>query len=221
MEVTDLIEYETLNELLGKKLKLNFEIKDGEALPKKLCARTFCQYEFYASGDQLADEEDSDGLDNIGDIADDGDGRTVKKLRVFKTKEIEQKTQKPQWEYKVSHSVDIDEEMLLKLQSESLAVAVFGMQEGREKFGAKLVGAGNSKVEEKKANEIGEDQQIIEKAIAMDPDMAAKLKALEKENAKLMRLLGEREAQVLAGQNVDQVAGRGGEGFCAVTCNLF
>lgn len=51
--------------------------------------------------------------------------------------------------------------------------------------------------------------------------MANKLKQLEKENAKLMRLLGEREAQALAGQSVDQVAGRGGEGFCAVTCNLF
>lgn len=93
MEIPDLIEYETLNELLGKKLKLNFEIKEGESLPKKLCSRTFCQYEFYASGDMLLqDDEDSDGLFNIGEIADEGSGAVRKKLRQFRTKEVEQKT---------------------------------------------------------------------------------------------------------------------------------
>ena len=37
--------------------------------------------------------------------------------------------------------LDIDEDILLKFQSESLAVAVFGMQDGREKFGKKLKNA--------------------------------------------------------------------------------
>ena len=42
VEIHDLIEYETLAELLGKKLKLNFEIKGAEGLPRKVCSRTFC-----------------------------------------------------------------------------------------------------------------------------------------------------------------------------------
>ena len=36
VEIHDLIEYENLNELAGKKLKLTFEIKEAEGLPKKL-----------------------------------------------------------------------------------------------------------------------------------------------------------------------------------------
>ena len=47
IEVTDLIEYETLSELVGKRIKLKFYIKNGENLPKKLCSKTFCQYEFF------------------------------------------------------------------------------------------------------------------------------------------------------------------------------
>ena len=224
VEVPDLIEYETFNELIGKKLKLNFEIKEGEQLPKKLSTRTFCQYEFYAAAGELREDEESDGMEGIGEVIRDAGDMQVKekkkKLRVFKTREVEQRTQKPAWEYKVGHTVEIDEDMLLKLQSESLAVAVFGMQEGREKFGAKIFGGAK---EEKKALEkaVVIEEQEINKLSQQDPAMAEKLKALERENAKLMKLLGEREAQVLAGESVDQVAGRGGEGFCAVTCSLF
>jgi len=34
--------------------------------------------------------------------------------------------------------VDIDDDIILKLQSDSIAVAVMGMQDGREKFAGKL-----------------------------------------------------------------------------------
>lgn len=52
--ISDLLDYENMADLLGKKLRLNFEIKDGEGLPNKLCTKTFCQYEFYQTKDPNA-----------------------------------------------------------------------------------------------------------------------------------------------------------------------
>lgn len=45
-EIDDFIDYETMIELKGKLLKLNFEIKDADGLPAKMCSKTFCQYKF-------------------------------------------------------------------------------------------------------------------------------------------------------------------------------
>jgi len=45
------MDYESLSELAGKKLRLNFSIQEGEGLPGKLCTKTFCEYEFYYTKD--------------------------------------------------------------------------------------------------------------------------------------------------------------------------
>ena len=42
-------------------------------------------------------------------------GTATRKLKTYRTKEVEKKTQEPIWDYKMSHVVEIDEEMLLKL----------------------------------------------------------------------------------------------------------
>lgn len=77
-EITDLIEYDALSdpELKGKKLLITFCIKEGEGLPKKLCNKTFCSYEFFQTmgGPNLGQtqvedgEEDDEDMDNIGDV---------------------------------------------------------------------------------------------------------------------------------------------------------
>ena len=46
VEIVDFIEYETMSELKGKQLRLNFEIKDADGLPQKLCSKTYCKYKF-------------------------------------------------------------------------------------------------------------------------------------------------------------------------------
>lgn len=70
------MDYESLSELAGKKLRLNFAILEGENLPTKLCTKTYCEYEFYYMKDPKAkkvedgdnsNDSDSDDRDNIGD----------------------------------------------------------------------------------------------------------------------------------------------------------
>ena len=69
----------------------------------------------------------------IGENPDDFQ-QVRRKKALYKTKAVDKKTQNPFWDYKGSHLIDIDEEMVMKLQSESITVAVYGMQDGREKF---------------------------------------------------------------------------------------
>ena len=51
---------------------------------------------------------------------------------------MDKKTQTPVWDYKGVHLMDIDDDIIMKLQSDSIAVAVMGMQDGREKFAGRL-----------------------------------------------------------------------------------
>ena len=55
--------------------------------------------------------------------------------QVFRTKRVLEKTQTPTWDYQKSHTLELDDEMITKLQNESLVVTVFGLQDGPEKFG--------------------------------------------------------------------------------------
>lgn len=53
-QIKDLLDYESLADLQGKKIKINFDILGAEGLPNKLCSRTHCQYEFYQTKDPKA-----------------------------------------------------------------------------------------------------------------------------------------------------------------------
>lgn len=61
-EIRELIEYETLNDLSGKRLRLFVELKRAEALPKKLCTSTYCQYDFYHTKGEKHAEDEQDAL---------------------------------------------------------------------------------------------------------------------------------------------------------------
>ena len=146
-EVRDLIEYETLNELSGKRLRLFVEIKRAEALPKKLCTSTYCQYDFYhTKGEKHLDEEqetlklcevideDAGDMEHIGEADGDEGNRIWRRPRIFRTIPVDKKTQEPAWNYRMQHTFEIDDDMLLKMQNESLCVSVFGIQDGLDKY---------------------------------------------------------------------------------------
>lgn len=80
-------------------------------------------------------------MDNIGDVQGEDISQMSapkRKKKQFATKIVDKKTQAPLWDYKGVHLMDIDDDIILKLQSDSIAVAVMGMQDGREKFAGKL-----------------------------------------------------------------------------------
>lgn len=70
-----------------------------------------------------------DGNENMSGIK-----APKRKRKMFQTKVIKEKTPNPNWDYRQQHLVDIDDEILIKMQSDSITVAVYGMQDGREKF---------------------------------------------------------------------------------------
>lgn len=128
-EIRELIEYETLNDLSGKRLRLFVEIKRAEALPKKLCTGTYCQYGFYhTKGEKHTEDEqaalrlcepideDADDMDDQFLVDGDQDNKAWRKPRNFRTEVVEKKTQEPDWAYRMSHTFEIDDDMLLKLQ---------------------------------------------------------------------------------------------------------
>lgn len=113
-EIKDLMDYESLSELAGKKLRLNFQIHEGEGLPGKLCTKTFCEYEFYHSkdpNDMKHKEEDQESSDDH--FGEEVDNKHKKKL--FRTRVHEPKSQSPPWGYACSHLMDIDDDVITKL----------------------------------------------------------------------------------------------------------
>lgn len=61
-----------------------------------------------------------------------------RKYKTFKTPEVYEKTKLPTWNYIGEHVLDIDQDLIDKFSSESLTVALYGMQEEREAFVNKL-----------------------------------------------------------------------------------
>lgn len=53
-QIKDLLDYESLSDLQGKKIKIHFDILGAEGLPNQLCTKTHCQYEFYQTKDPNA-----------------------------------------------------------------------------------------------------------------------------------------------------------------------
>ena len=202
----DILEYESMQDLIGKQLRINFEILEGEGLPNKLCTKTFCEYEFYYTKDLNkklkgdTSEVNEDEEETMSDDDDEMDARMggsasyapKRRRKMFKTKTIDQKTDNPKWGYQCNHLITIDEEIILKLQSDSISSAVFGMQDGK-------TGPGLNKSSTKMGAQLGTD----------DPNMS-ELEKLRIENQKLMKMLQEQNGGVILKK----------DGMCT-TCNLF
>ena len=203
-----MLDYESMQDLVGKQLKINFEILEGEGLPNKLCTNTFCEYEFYYTKDMNkkknemseVNEDEEETMSDDGDEMDAMMGGTQasyapkRKRKMFKTKTIDTKTSNPHWGYRCDHLITIDEEIILKLQSDSITSSVFGMQEGMAATGL------NKNVNRSlNASLMGTD----------DPNMS-ELEKLRIENQKLMKMLQEQNGGVIVKK----------DGMCT-TCNLF
>ena len=98
--------------------------------------------------------------------------------------------------------LDIDEDMLVKLQSDLITVAVYGMQDGCDRL-RKLQGA---EIRQKPAKAAAEDSLLDERV-----EGETELERLRRENAKLLKLLGEKPGP----QTVSS------EGKYCVTCASF
>lgn len=82
--------------------------------------------------------------------------------------------------------MDIDDEMLIKLQSDSITVAVYGMQDGREKF-KELSNPDGSNANRRKSRMSVSGGHVHDEATCDN-----ELERLKQENARLMKLLGEK-----------------------------
>ena len=101
-EFIDLLEFESMADLIGKLLKVNFEIIEGEGLPVKLCTRTFCQYEFYQTKDKSKSKpEPSEGgastaldeeEDTMSSDDDEFESGPKRKKKLFATSTVNEKT---------------------------------------------------------------------------------------------------------------------------------
>jgi len=113
-EIKDLMDYESLSELVGKKLRVNFQVHEGEGLPTKLCTKTFCEYEFYHTKDpneeKNKDEDQESSDDQFGEEPD-----TNRKKKLFRSKVYQAKSTSPAWGYACSHLLDIDDDIISKL----------------------------------------------------------------------------------------------------------
>ena len=109
-----------------------------------------------------------------------------RKRKMFQTKVVQEKTPNPTWDFKQQHLLDIDDEMLIKLQSDSITVAVYGMQDGREKFKNLQIADGTSGDRRKSKSITGGPHNHDEAACDNE------LERLRKENERLMKLLGEK-----------------------------
>jgi len=129
-----------------------------------LCTKTFCEYEFYYNKDPNEKKnKDPDQESSDDDFEEEAEAKRKKK--VFQTRVHEQKNQSPAWGYSYSHLLDIDDDIIAKLQSESITCAVYGMQDGREKF-RKLNNTHGDKASSypKKGGLGDDDEQIISKS---------------------------------------------------------
>lgn len=156
-EIQDIEEYDSMSDLIGNYFQITFKVIGAEGLPSKLCTKTYCAYEFYDTKDKSKKKEEKKEEADGGGEGDDGESSTSsddsndehlqttiedeprskgpkRKKREFKTKIIEDKTQSPVWNFMATHYNLIDEEILARLQSDSIAAGVYGQQDGKEKL---------------------------------------------------------------------------------------
>lgn len=103
--------------------------------------------------------------------------------------------------------LEIDEDLLVKLQSDLITVAVYGMQDGCDRLRKKA----NMNPEEARRRSTRIIQGVEESLAAGRVEGESELERLRRENAKLLKMLGEKPGP----QTVS------GEGKYCVTCSIF
>ena len=101
----NILKYNTLGDLLGKKLKFTLDLKKASDLPEKLCHEVLCRY-------QWLDEDRSQ----------------------FESKVAEEQTRNPVFGYHNEHVIDIDEDLISYMVENTLTVGVYGKVEPKKKL---------------------------------------------------------------------------------------
>ena len=96
-----ILEYETLNELVGKYLKVTLEIKRASEIPEKFAYKTMAKYNWL----------DADAT-------------------LFESKEIN-RNKNPDFQYKQDHMIQITEELINHMMYNTLKIGIYGMIEGK------------------------------------------------------------------------------------------
>lgn len=90
--------------MIGKKLKVNLELKKVTDIPEKLSHSSICKY-------QWMDEE-----------------RTQ-----YETKIVDERTRNPAFNYKAEHTLDIDDDLITYMMENTLTIGVYGKAEQKKK----------------------------------------------------------------------------------------
>lgn len=100
----NIFNYNHLEDLIGKKLKVNIELKKARDIPDNLCNDTKCSYNW------VNDQE-----------------KTLCESIV-----CEEKTTQPVWNYSKEHIIEIDDETIEYLKENTLTIGVYGKADSKK-----------------------------------------------------------------------------------------
>lgn len=101
----NILKYNSLNDVVGKILKLSIDLKKASAIPEKLSHEVQCRYNWL-------DEEKTQ----------------------FETKVVEGGAgTNPQFAYRTEHTIEVDEDLISKMIENTLRVGVYGKVEQKKK----------------------------------------------------------------------------------------
>jgi len=106
----NLLKYNSLNDVVGKSLKLTVELRKAVDIPEKLAHEVQCRY-------QWLDEETTE----------------------FSTAIVESKSgpvnRAPQFSYKSEHVIEVDDDLISKMIENTLRIGVYGKVEQKRRLG--------------------------------------------------------------------------------------
>ena len=98
----NMLEYETLNDVIGKNLKVTLEIKKATEIPEKFSYKTKACY-------QWLDPEET----------------------MYESKEVD-KSKMPDFGYKKEHTIGITQELIEHMMYNTLKIGIYGMIEAKK-----------------------------------------------------------------------------------------
>ena len=124
----NILEYETLNELVGKNLKLTLELKRATEIPEKFSYKTKAMYNWLDADSTL-----------------------------FESKEVD-KSKSPDFQYRGEHTIAITEELINHMMYNTLKIGIYGMIEGKRQPVQKRKSHANDDAESSEEEAKGEDK---------------------------------------------------------------
>ena len=158
----NLLKYNSLNDVVGKSLKLSVELRKAVDIPEKLAHEVQCRY-------QWLDQESTE----------------------FSTSIVESKSapvnRAPQFSYKQEHVIEIDDELISKMIENTLRIGVYGKVEQKRRLmnnGDKLHMIGDEIDVAADVSSISKMSKVIQ--TTKGPLTPEEIERLRQENAELL-----------------------------------